>query len=217
VLLLLLQQQLLLLLLTTTPTINTPTTTTTTTTTTTNAGAVVDITGVEAVDTARRELLVGDAMIVDYNIKIIMELYGVDENDVFDVVNGILVAATGTSTVLQDAFNMQLVSRLGSATLAVGVDDLETFEDELVFSVLNTPVPTSQPSAPPKSSSSSNNDDTTLIIIIVVVVGTVLIVCSAGIYWVLSRLGPAVPSSGNAEGERAVVSRDAEMEMVKTL
>jgi hypothetical protein len=148
------------------------------------AGATVTINDVEAGVAARRGLLVGDSVHVSYGINIIMELYGVGADDVFDVVNDVLVAATEDSTSLQDTFNNQLVARLGSAAMAVGIDELTNVEDDLVISVLNTPAPSAQPStAPVLGSSSSNDDDTTLIIIIVVVVGSVLIVCSAGVYW----------------------------------
>jgi hypothetical protein len=154
------------------------------------AGATVDITGVVTGVTDRRNLRVGDAVRVGYNIKVIMDLYGVGSDDVFDVVNGILLAATDGSTLLQDTFYNQLVARLGSAALTVGVEELENVEEDLVISVLNTPAPSAQPSTLPKSSSGSSNnadDDTTMIIITIVAVGFVVILFISGFICFVSR------------------------------
>jgi hypothetical protein len=110
-------------------------------------GATVEITDVEAGVTALRRLIGG--LRVDYNIKIIFELYGVDTGDVFGVVNGVLVAATLGSSLLENIVNNALVARLGDGATTVGVSELEIDEDGLVITEFNNFAPTVAPSVSP--------------------------------------------------------------------
>lgn len=117
-------------------------------------GATVEITDVEA-DVAVLRRLTG-VLRVNYNIKIILELYGVDTGDVFGVVNEVLVAATMESSLLVNIFNNALVAELGDAANTVGINELEIDEDGLVITDFNNFAPTIAPTV------SSGDDDAAL-------------------------------------------------------
>ena len=128
--------------------------------------------------TAQRTLSTS-AVVVFYEIAVVLEEYGGDSGSIFGVIDTTLKEAQQSSALLNNMKDI-LTTTKGEDVPDLSIDSISNDEDAVVFTVLSTPVPSVHPTVAPTTGDGRNSGgesirNTVIIVIIAVAVASVLI------------------------------------------